>query len=161
MSFELISELTRWTARLSLLLFSLAFIYDALRLGGPFTRRIWQGFAAMQIIYFACLITYHIVIRELPPFDILNILLSIGAVMFLIILWKTWHKSPERRRSFAPPIPAYILAFLFTALPITRILPPETDHPIYHYMLYYMCAVFALRIILDIWALLRRRAAAK
>ena len=161
MSFDLISELTRWTARLSMLVFAAAFLYEGLRNGKPLTRRLWQIFACLQILYFLCLISYHFFIREFPQFDVLNILLSIGTLMFCMILWSLRQQRAKQGRLFTPVIASYFLAFLFAALPISRILPPETDAPIYHVILYAMSAVFILRIGLDIKAFFTRSAASK
>ena len=161
MSFYVISELTRTAARLAMILFAIAFIYDGLRNGKQLTRRLWQSFAAIQIIYFIFLIAYHLVISELPQFDALNGLLSIGTLMFCVILWHIRRQDVQMGRVFAPSITAYGLAFLLAALPISRILPPETDAPIYHVMLYGMIAVIIIRLLLDIKAGLRRWAASK
>lgn len=161
MTFDLISELTRWTARLSMIFFAAAFLYEALRNGHPVTRRLWQGFAAMQGLYFLCLISYHLIIQQLPPLDLVNGLLIIATIMLCVILGRIWKKDVEKNRLFAPAVPSYYLALLLTALPISRILPPETDAPIYHVMLYAMIGVVALRIILDFNAAFKRRAASK
>jgi len=161
MTFEFISELTRAAARLSMLFFAAAFIYEAFRSGRSLTRRLWQGFAALQTLYFICLIIYHFVILEWPQIDIINGLLSVGTIMYCVVLWYIWDNEAEKDRLFAPPFASYILALLFMALPISRILPPETDAPIYHVMLHAMGAVILIRIALDIRAALRRRAASK
>ncbi|MEP6344045.1 MAG: hypothetical protein ABJ275_12095 [Maricaulaceae bacterium] len=161
MSFELISELTRWAARLSLILFALAFLFDGFRTDHKSIRTCWAAYSALMLLYFTSLIIYHLVIRELPSFDLLNGLLSLGVILFLVSLWRRRKTRPTAKALFAPIIPSYYLAFLYTALPISRILPAETNHPIYHIMLYGMGALFMVRIALDIKAHLKHRSIKK
>lgn len=161
MSFEIISEITRWAARLSLILFALAFIVDGFRTGQKLVRTLWAAYAAVMLLYFSSLIIYHFVIHELPPFDLLNGLLSLGAALFLISIWRRRKTQPTAKTLFAPIIPSYYLAFIYTAIPISRILPAETNAPIYHLMLYSMGALFIVRIALDIKAHLKHRSIKK
>lgn len=144
-----------------MMVFALAFLYDAFRTGKMLTRQLWRGYSALQGLYFTALITYHVIIAQRPQIDILNGLLIIGSLMFFIILRRVWTQVPQKGRLFAPPLASYYLAFLYASLPISRILPPETDAPIYHHILYVMAGVFILRLMLDLYAALRRKAAAK
>lgn len=157
MTFELISELTRWTARLSMLIFAAAFLYDGLRNGQPLIKYLWQGFAVLQGLYFALLILYHIIISELPPFDLLNGLLAIASLMTVIIILRAFKSTPQKNRLFAPALAGYYLAVIYTVLPISRILPAETNAPIYFIILYAVLGVLTLRIVLDIIKTVKRK----
>ena len=156
MSFELISEITRWTARLSFILFAIAFVYDGFRTGHKLVRRLWQAYVANMLLYFATLITYHLIIRHWPSFDILNGLLSLGVILFLTGFIIRFKKQAQAGHLCVPIPTSYYLAFLYTVLPISRILPAETNHLIYHLMLYSMGAIFIFRISLDIKARFKR-----
>jgi len=149
MTFDLISELTRWTARGAMVLFAAAFLYEALRNGKPLTKYLWQGFAVLQGGYFALIILYHIIISDTPPLDLLNGLLAIASLMVVIISLRAIKTVPQINRLFVPAFASYYLALIYTALPVSRILPAETNAPIYHLMLYIMLGVLILRIILD------------
>ena len=157
MSFELISEITRWTARLSFILFATAFVLDGVRNGHRVVRKLWQAYAATMLIYFISLTAYHFIINQWPQFDLLNGLLSIGALLFLASLWTRRNTQPTSGHLFAPLIPSYYLAVLYLLLPISRILPVETNHLIYHLMLYSMGVLFILRVGLDIRARFKAR----
>jgi len=157
MTFELTSELTLWTARLSMIVFALAFLYDGLRNGQPLIKYLWQGFAVLQGLYFTLLILYHIIISELPPFDLLNGLLAIASLMTVIIILRAFKSEPQKNNLFAPAFASYYLAVVYTALPISRILPAETNALIYYVMLYAMMGVLTLRIVLDIIKTVKRK----
>ncbi len=133
-----------------MIVFAAAFLYDGLRNGQPLIKYLWQGFAVLQGLYFTLLILYHIIISERPSLDLLNGLLAIASLITVIIILRALKSAPQKNRLFAPIFAGYYLAVIYTVLPISRILPAETNAPIYYIMLYAMMGVLALRIILDI-----------
>lgn len=160
MSFELIADLTRWTARLSMLIFAFAFIYDGLRRANFGARNLWRGFFIVHMCHMFCVICYFIIANEAPTLDPLTSILSIALLMVFWIGMQSFTKAPKSDKIFASHLAAWTIALIFTATPISRILPAETNHPIYHIMLYGMLGVLGVRIVLDIKAGISRRAAA-
>ena len=150
MSFELIADLTRWTARISMLIFSISFIYEAVRNGHNRVKYLWRAFVAAHLLHMVCVASYFMIIQQAPSADPLTAILIFGLAMIIWIAFKSLKQAVSKGRLFAPWFASWSLALIFTATPISRILPAETNHPIYHFMLYAMLAVLALRIFLDV-----------
>lgn len=125
MSFEVIAEITRITARLSLILFMIAFVTDVLSVQFESRRRLWISFIAAHIVHLGFVIAYYVSLGEPPKINIILALLVVGLVA---MGWLGVMAINPRQRgggAVAPAVASWYIWSLFIGTHITRLLNPD------------------------------------
>jgi len=146
MDFEVIAEFTRISARLSLVLFALAFTFEALRDGKSRIRLLWGSFIFAHAVHLGSLVFYFNALGESPKLEPVLILLVVGVfalVWMTVILLKN---NTAKNQLYITPIIGWYLWFLFTATHITRLLDIETAAAINWILLFVMLSAGGLRV---------------
>jgi len=144
MDFEIIAELTRLTARLSLSLFCMAFVIDAMM--GKMTRFYYGLFIAAHVVHLAMVALYFQAAGHGPEVTPALGLLGLGLVAFV------WLSAAIFRGRPAPQVAAWYIWFLFGATHISRLLDPERAGAINWLLLGVVLAAGAVRIALGLAA---------
>lgn len=124
MSFDVVAELTRWTARLSLFLFVLAFVFDVQRVREGTKQLLWLFFVIAHATHLGFVLLYFVELRELPKFDFVLVLLCLGLIAFLRISTSVLRPTIKTREFIAPAYDVWLLWFLFGATHVSRLIEP-------------------------------------
>ncbi|PHR93765.1 MAG: hypothetical protein COA69_03810 [Robiginitomaculum sp.] len=148
MGFEAIAEFTRVFARISLILFAMAFVVEALRDGKSRTRLLWASFLCAHIIHLASLMLYYNALGESPKLDPVLALLIVGVAALGWMIFITLKTTAIKNRLYITPAIGWYLWFLFTATHVSRLLDTERAGAINWVLLTVMLLAGAVRILL-------------
>lgn len=148
MDFETIAEFTRIFARISLILFALAFVAEALRDGNSRIRVLWAGFLCAHIIHLASLVPYYTALGENPKLEPVLALLIVGVATLIWVILITLKTRAVKNRLYIMPSIGWYLWFLFTATHVSRLLDTERAGTINWVLLTVMLLAGVMRILL-------------
>ena len=122
LSFDLIAELTRITARVSLLVFCVAFVLDARTTSGRTERRAFGLFIITHFIHLGFVALYYVSLGAPPEFEPILVILGAGVLALLLIALRLFQAAG------APVTPwpiAWFLWMLFAGTHLLRLMDAE------------------------------------
>ncbi|MEZ5891552.1 MAG: hypothetical protein R3C58_00160 [Parvularculaceae bacterium] len=144
LDFDTIAEFTRLTARLSLSLFCVAFVIDAMK--GKATGFFYALFIVAHLVHLGFVAAYYMTAGHGPELSPVLGLLVLGLAAL------AWLATAVFRARPAPLIAVWFLWFLFAATHVSRLLDPERAGAINWVLLAVALSAAAARLYLGLVA---------